>query len=451
MRSEKFAISSRGSPVVEDPNGALMLGTGRNEMTDVTLNSTNARTIPLDRVDVSPHELFARDHDALYPIFERMRKDDPVHYCAESAFGPYWSITRFNDIVAIDTNHLVFSSDHKNGSFVLDDTTLNPVEGGIYLPNFLGMDPPEHDVHRMVVAPAVSPQNLLNFESLIRERTQSILDSLPVGETFNWTEQVSIALTTMMLATLLDFPLENRKQLTRWSDIVTTRPGLGLVDSWEQRTRELMECAGYFQQLFLERQKLPPKGDLISMLAHSPAMQNLNAEQFLGTLVLLIVGGNDTTRNSMSGGAVALSSYPAEFAKVKADRSLIPNMVSEIIRWQTPIAHQRRTAIQDYEFQGKTIRKGDKVVMWYMSGNRDSDVIDRPMDFIADRPKARHHLSFGFGIHRCLGNRLAELQLRILWEEFFKRFSHVELAGETERVPSNLIHGFLKVPVRLRK
>jgi cytochrome P450 len=420
-------------------------------MTDEKLNSTNARTIPLDRVDISPHELFAQDHDALYPIFERMRKEAPVHYCAESAFGPYWSITRFNDIIAIDTNHHVFSSDHKNGSFVLDDTTLNPVEGGIYLPNFLGMDPPEHDAHRMAVSPIVAPQNLLKLEALIRERTQTVLDALPVGEPFNWVEHVSIALTTMMLATLLDFPFENRKQLTRWSDIVTTRPGFGLVDSWEQRQRELMECAGFFQQLFMERQKRPPKNDLISMLAHSQAMKQLTPEQFLGTLVLLIVGGNDTTRNSMSGGALALSTHPSEFAKVKADRSLIPNMVSETIRWTTPIAHQRRTAIQDFQFQGKLIKKGDKVIMWYMSGNRDDEVIDRPMEFIVDRQKARHHLSFGFGIHRCLGNRLAEQQLRILWEEFFQRFSRIELVGTPERVPSNLIHGFVRMPVRIEK
>jgi cytochrome P450 len=255
----------------------------------------------------------------------------------------------------------------------------------------------------------------------------------------------------MMLATLLDFPFETRKQLTRWSDIVTTRPGFGLVDSWEQRQQELMECAGFFQQLFMERQKLPPKNDLISMLAHSPAMSNLTPEQFLGTLVLLIVGGNDTTRNSMSGGALALCTYPSEFAKVKADRKLIPNMVSETIRWTTPIAHMRRTAIEDYEFQGKQIKKGDKVVMWYLSGNRDEEVIDRPMEFIVDRPKARHHLSFGFGIHRCLGNRLAEQQLRILWEEFFQKFSSIELAGTPERLPSNLIHGFVKMPVRIQK
>lgn len=418
----------------------------------MTINATAKNfsdEIPLDKIDVSAPELF--QNDTVHPLFTRLRREAPVHYCPESAYGPYWSITKFNDIIEIELNHQVFSSDHTNGSFVLDDTTLNPVEGGIYLPNFLGMDPPTHDVHRMAVSPIVAPHNLLQFEATIRERTQRVLDSLPIGETFNWVELVSIELTTMMLATLLDFPFDERRRLTRWSDIVTTRPGYGLVDTWEQRESELMECAAYFQDLFNERKKLPPKPDLVSMLAHSPAMQNLGPEEFLGTLVLLIVGGNDTTRSSMSGGVLAQHLFPGEFAKAKANRGLVPSMVSEIVRWQTPIAHMRRTAVADIEFKGHKIRKGDKVAMWYLSGNRDDEVIERPNDFIIDRPKVRHHLSFGFGIHRCLGNRLAELQLRVLWEEILDRFSRIEVAGEAVRVPSNLIHGFIDLPVQVQK
>ncbi len=413
----------------------------------VDVDADLARTLPLDQIDVSDPELYVRD--ALHPYFARLRKEAPVHYCANSAYGPYWSITRFEDIVAIDTNHKVFSSDASVGSFVLDDTTLNPVDGGIALPNFLGMDPPKHDIHRLVVSPIVAPQNLLRFESTIRERTRKVLDELPVGTVFNWVDRVSIELTTMMLATLLDFPFEERRRLTRWSDVVTTRPGYGLVDSWEQRERELLECAAYFQELFIERRKAPPRPDLVSMLAHSPAMQDMGPEEFLGTLVLLIVGGNDTTRSSMSGGALAAHLYPQEFDKVRADPALLASLIPEIVRWQTPIAHMRRTALVDVEFGGQQIRKGDKVVMWYLSGNRDETVIDRPMDFIADRSRARHHLSFGFGIHRCLGNRLAELQLRVLWEEMFARFSRVEVVGEPIRVPSNLIHGFIDLPIRL--
>lgn len=418
-------------------------------MTTLAIDTEIARTMPLDKIDVSAPELHARD--ALHPYFARLRQEAPVHYCPESAYGPYWSVTKFNDIVAIDTNHKVFSSDVSVGSFVLDDTTLNAVDGGMYLPNFLGMDPPRHDVHRMAVSPIVAPQNLRRFEATIRERTGRVLDSLPLGETFNWVERVSIELTTMMLATLLDFPFEERSKLTRWSDIVTTRPGYGLVDSWEQRERELKECLAYFQNLYNERKNAPPQPDLISMLAHAPTMQDLGPEEFLGMLVLLIVGGNDTTRSSMSGSALAWNLHPEEFAKAKANPALIASMIPEIVRWQTPIAHMRRTALSDIEFRGQLIRKGDKVVMWYLSGNRDEDVIDRPMDFIVDRPHARHHLSFGFGIHRCLGNRLAELQLRVLWEEIFERFSRIELVGEPVRVPSNLIRGFIDLPVRLHK
>ena len=416
-------------------------------MTTHTLDSELARSTPLEDFDVSNPELFARD--GLHPYFERLRKEDPVHYCKDSLYGPYWSITKFNDIVAIDTNHKVFSSDVSQGSFVLDDTTLNAVDGGIYLPNFLGMDPPTHDVHRLAVSPIVAPKNLLRFEALIKERTNEVLDTLPIGETFDWVDRVSIELTTLMLATLLDFPLEDRRKLTRWSDLITTRPGDGIVDSWEQREKELFECLSYFQRLYAERKELPPQPDLISMLAHSPDMQGMTDEDFLGLLALLIVGGNDTTRSSMSGGAYACHLYPEEMAKVKAKPELVTSMVPEIIRWQTPIAHMRRTALEDVEFGGKQIRKGDKVVMWYLSGNRDEEVIERPMDFIVDRKRPRHHLSFGFGIHRCLGNRLAELQLKILWGEVCKRYSRIEVVGEPERPPSNLVHGFVSLPVRL--
>jgi cytochrome P450 len=255
-----------------------------------------------------------------------------------------------------------------------------------------------------------------------------------------------------MLATLFDFPFEDRHKLTRWSDVATAPPGTGIVDTAEQRRDELMECLAYFTKLWNERVDTEkPGSDLISMLAHGEETKDMEPYEFLGNLILLIVGGNDTTRNSMSAGVFALNQNPAEYDKLRADPSLIPNMVSEIIRWQTPLPYMRRTANEDIVIRDKQIKKGDQVLMWYVSGNRDEDVIDRPNDFIIDRPKARHHLSFGFGIHRCMGNRLAEMQLRIVWEEISKRFRMVEVVGEPERLLSSFVRGITNLPVQVHR
>jgi cytochrome P450 len=287
------------------------------------------------------------------------------------------------------------------------------------------------------------------MEDTIRSRAAEILDNLPVGEEFNWVDRVSIELTTQMLAMLFDFPFEDRWKLTRWSDLATTQPGQGVVESPEQRRAELIECLEYFTHLWNERVSAPPKNDLISMLAHGEATKNMSPFEFLGNLLLLIVGGNDTTRNSISGGVLALNENPLEYEKLRADPTVIPNMVSEIIRWQTPLAHMRRTATEDVTLHGKTIKSGDKVVMWYVSGNRDDTAIPRANEFLIDRRKARQHLSFGFGIHRCMGNRLAEMQLRILWQEIHKRFRFVEVVAEPKRTYSTFVKGFSNLAVKV--
>lgn len=404
-------------------------------------------SLPLEDINVLQPRLF--QEDAIWPYFERLRKEDPVHFFDDPRFGRHWSITRFKDIMYVDTHHDIFSS----AGGITAGVPVNPESesqgGGFQTRMFIAMDPPKHDHQRATVSPVVAPSNLATLESTIRERAATILDGLPVGETFNWVDLVSIELTTQMLATLFDFPFEERRKLTRWSDVATAAPGTGIVESQEQRRDELLECLEYFTRLWNERVNAPPSNDLISMLAHGESTRHMEPMEFLGNLILLIVGGNDTTRNSISGGVLALNENPAEYDKLKKDPSVIPNMVAEIIRWQTPLAYMRRTANFDTELGGKHIKAGDKVLMWYVSGNRDEEVIPRANEFIIDRPKARHHLSFGFGIHRCMGNRLAEMQLRIIWEEIMKRFSKVEVVGKPERTFSSFVKGYTHLPVKV--
>ena len=395
--------------------------------------------IPLDQFDISQRELWAEDKK--WDYLKRLRHEAPVHYCQDSEFGPYWSVTRFADIMEVEGNWKVFSSEPA--------ITIIEPEEDFPLPMFIAMDPPKHDEQRKTVQGSVAPANLKKMEATIRERTEMVLDGLPIGEEFNWVDRVSIELTTMMLATLFDFPFEQRRKLTRWSDVATGGPETGVVETEEQRREELIECLTFFTELWQQRAESGEGNDFISMLANSEATKDMSPQEYLGNLILLIVGGNDTTRNSMTGGVLALNENPGEYAKLRNNPSVIPSMVSEIIRWQTPLAHMRRIATQDYELAGQKIKAGDKVIMWYVSGNRDESAIDRANEFVIDRSQVRHHLSFGFGLHRCMGNRLAELQLRILWEEIQKRYHKIEVVGDPERVPSNFVHGFTELRVVL--
>ena len=395
--------------------------------------------IPLERINIANPFLFQQD--VHYSWFKRLRDEAPVHYCEESFFGPYWSVTRYDDIMKVDTSHDVFSSEPA--------ITIGDTQDTFPLPMFIAMDRPKNDEQRSVVSPVTGADNLRHFEPIIRERTIDVLENLPLGETFDWVDQVSVELTTRMLATLFDFPFEDRRKLTRWSDVATAVPGLGVIDSDQQREDELMECLEYFTRLWNERVKQAPGNDLISMLAHGEATRNMPPMEYLGNLVLLIVGGNDTTRSTMTASVLALHENPEEYAKVVASPELIDNMVAETVRWQTPLAHMRRICKVDTELGGQTIKAGDKVIMWYISGNRDERFTEQPDEFMIERPNVRKHLSFGFGIHRCMGNRLAELQLRILWEEILKRYERIEVVGEPTRTASSFVHGFTAMPVKL--
>jgi len=403
-------------------------------------------TLPLDQIDVSNPRLYRDDVADAY--FARLREEAPVHYCAHSNYGPFWSLTRYADIVRVNAADDVFSCDYERGGHILGYRKLFR-DHGVDARMFQSTDAPKHTEQRKAIAPLVARASVREMETLMRELCCRILDDLPTGEPFDWVERFSIEMTTQVLARLFDFPWEQRRLLTRWSDVAVTEPGFGIVDSWEQRRDELESCFTTFAGLWQERAGEAPANDLLSLMIHSPGTKDLSPEEFLGNLINVIVGGNDTTRNSFTGGVVALNRYPDEYEKLRADPSLIETMVPEIIRWQTPISHMARTALEDTEVGGKLIKAGDRVALWYISGNRDERTIDNPTAFVIDRKKARQHLSFGFGAHHCVGYRVAELQLKVAWEEILRRFRFIELVGDPVRTCSNVIHGYSALPVRL--
>jgi cytochrome P450 len=409
----------------------------------IDLARLDANSLPLADIDVSRPELFRSN--TMWPYFERLRREDPVHYCPQSRVGAYWSVTKYKDIMHVETNHAIFSSDLSLGGIGIQNTKLD-----YRRESFIAMDEPRHSQQRKTVAPMFLPQNLDQLASTIRVRVCEILDDLPRNETFDWVDRVSVELTTQMLATLFDFPWEERRKLTRWSNVATAAPGnREVIASEAARMAELEECGAFFARLWRERVERPAKIDLISMMAHAEATREMDPNNFLGNLILLIVGGNDTTRNSLTGSVYALNLFPGEYRKLRDNHALVQNLVPEVIRWQTPLAYMRRTALSDAEIAGKQIKQGEKVVMWYVSGNRDEDMFDDADELKVERKNARNHISFGFGIHRCLGLRLAELQLRIAWEEILKRFDTIEVVDEPKWTYSNFVKGYETLPVRI--
>ncbi len=416
-----------------------------NKMESDMASNPAVQADDLATMDVSRGELY--EHGTWRPLLARLRAEAPVHYCPDSIFGPYWSISRYEDIVAVEANPEVFSSSWEHGGIVIFDMQ----DTNVQLRMFIAMDNPEHDEKRKTIAPALTPSEMQKLVAPLRQRTCDVLDALPVGEPVDWVSNVSIPLTTAMIATLFDWPWEERDKLPIWSDWAAKIDVGPDPELNAEREAHVFEMAAAFKKLFDERKAQPPKADLLSMMAHSTAMGDMDEQRFIGAIALLLVGGNDTTRNSMSGLVDFITKNPDQWAKVKADPALATTAATETIRLQTPIAHMRRTAVADYELNGQTIKKGDKVVLWYNSGNRDESVFADAEIWDVTRANSRRHLSFGYGIHRCLGARLAELQLQTLIEEMVARNMEIALAETPERIPSCFTHGFHKMMVQISK
>jgi cytochrome P450 len=396
---------------------------------------------PINTFDVSDNAIYTQD--TWRAPFAKLRAEMPLSFTPESPYGPYWSAASHKLIQDVELDAATWSSE-------IGNITIQDGVAGHEFPNFIAMDPPRHTAQRKVVSPAFSPSQMLELDRKVRARTKELMDELPVGATFDWVEEVSIPLTMGMLCILFDMPFDDRHDMKIWSDFASNVSPDTQTEAYYARFMEHMtRMLNRFDGLMEERRLLPPSDDLLSRMVHSEAMGSLSPIEKIANIALLIVGGNDTTRNSMSGFIEATTLYPGEIEKLRADRSLIPNAAQEIIRWQSPVTHMRRTATRDVELEGQLIREGEKIVLWYISGNRDESVFPDADRFDVSRDNARRHIGFGHGIHRCVGAKLAEAQIATLIEEIVDRNIRVVPQGAPTRLASPFLHGFTAMPVQI--
>lgn len=408
-------------------------------------SQTLTRERAINPYDVSANALYTED--TWREPFAFLRREMPISYRPESPFGGYWSAVCHEHIQQIELMPEVFSSSWKRGNITIAES-VNEFD----FPNFIAQDPPIHTAQRKVIAPAFSPGQMVGLEKQVRERARLLIEALPLGETFCWVERLAIPLTLGMLCSLFDMPFDEWRDLKRWSDYGSGVSADNLNAEYRAEfMKQMGEMLMRFDRELEARRNLSPTDDLLSRMVHSEAMGHLPPAERLANIALLIVAGNDTTRNSIAGLVEALNLYPDQLDRLRADRSLTGNAAQEIIRWQSPVTHMRRTALRDVEVGGQHIREGEKIVMWYVSGNRDESVFKDAERFDVGRENARRHIAFGHGIHRCVGARLAEVQIAAVIDELVERRLRPVLAGAPVRLASPFLHGFNAMPVRLEQ
>ena len=405
--------------------------------------ATQTAARALNPVDVSANALYV--DDTWRAPFAQLRAEAPVSWRADSPFGGYWSVTTHALVQAVEVNPEVYSSRWDLGNITIADAV-----GGSEFPNFIAQDAPIHTAQRKVIAPAFSPSQIVKLEAQVRARTAELFAELPRGETFDWVDRVALPLTMGMLCILFDFPMAEWRDLKRWSDYASNVSAENLNEEYRAEfLAQMGQMLARFDRELEARRGLPPSDDLLSRMVHSEAMGNMDVMERIANIALLIVAGNDTTRNSMSALVEAFDRYPGELERLRADPALIPNAAQEIIRWQSPVTHMRRTALTATELGGQSIAAGDKVVLWYISANRDEAVFEGAERFDVGRTNARRHLGFGHGIHRCVGARLAEVQLAAVIEQIAGLRAAVVPQGPPSRLASPFLHGFTAMPVQI--
>jgi linalool 8-monooxygenase len=400
-------------------------------------------------VDLKDPELY---RDGIpHQIFTQLRRDAPVSWNPEADDRGFWAVTRYDDIVAVSKAPKVFSSAREHGGHRMFDENVVGVAGlGAKQAEapMISMDPPRHNQYRRMLSPGFSPARIRQLEERIRDRARAILDRLQGRETCDFVTDIAAELPIQMLAELLGVPQEDRGKLFEWSNALIAEDDPEYRPSPGVTAQKLASMSEYAVGLWNERAARPGE-DLISMLASSRIDgEPMTREQYIGTFVLLVAAGNETTRNSIAGGFLALAEHPGEKRRLLDDPSLMGSAASEIVRWVSPVMHMRRTALEPAEIGGQRVRPGDKVILWYCSANRDESVFDEPFRFDVGRAEPPH-LGFGAGQHFCLGARLAEVQIRTFYEEFLRRYPNAQPEGPVHRMRSNFIVGYKSIPTRL--
>ncbi len=405
---------------------------------------------PLDQLDIISNTSYAErgyPHDA----WARLRRESPVHWFDQpQAQPPYWAVTKHADIVEISRKPENFIIKPRVAVF----PDIPPIDPNEEPParHLLNMDPPDHKLFRKVVSPRFTPRAIRAHQARIEAIASQVLDQAAGSgdEEGDFVERIAAPFALFVLAELLGVPRDDWEMLFQW-----TNETIGSADPEYQKDGETAEetaersrlaLFGYFAKL-AETRRDEPRDDLVTaLLAGRPNGAPMAPLELLSYFYLLVIAGNETTRNALSGGVLALSEHPEQWAALRADPSLVPSAVEEIVRWTSPVIQFTRTALEDYVLRGVTIRAGESVCMFYPSANRDEDVFQDPFSFRVDR-HPNPHLGFGVGEHFCLGASLARLELRVMLRALIERLDHFETSG-VDRLQSSFVGGIKRLPIR---